>query len=121
MKIDGITITNVSETDGLPFKNKLPAEIRDRLKTENQWLEAGFVLKPDAAGYEMHPAVTYSKPRMYYLDTDVVKVSGETAPDNCMGCMNRAGRFCPVAGDYVSSKNRCSEWAPIRAPRNEKA
>mgnify|MGYP003291098709 CR=1 FL=1 len=71
MKIDNVIIVCSSEWDGLPIKSKLPEELKTRLKTENQWLEEGFVIKPDATFYEMHPSALSKKTVFYFLDKDV--------------------------------------------------
>lgn len=55
MKIEGFEVTYLSSYDGLPVKNHLPVELRERFKTENQWLESGYVLVAGAVGLEMHP------------------------------------------------------------------
>lgn len=112
MKIDGIEVVYLSDWDGLPVKNHLPEELRERMKTENQWLEAGFLLKCGATKYEMHPSVLSKRLCTYYLDSDVKKLDAASAPRNCMTCSIRNGRYCIVAGDYVSAKNCCSEWDP---------
>ena len=44
MRIEGFDVTYLSSYDGLPVKNHLPVELRERFKTENQWLESGYVL-----------------------------------------------------------------------------
>ena len=41
MRIEGFDVTYLSSYDGLPVKNHLPVELRERFKTENQWLGAG--------------------------------------------------------------------------------
>jgi len=110
MKIAGFEVTYLSSWDGLPVKNHLPPELCARMKTENQWLEAGYILKKDATKYEMHPSALAKRLFTYYLDIDTEKVMRSNAPKNCMTCSIRRGRFCDVAGDYVSSKNGCSEW-----------
>ena len=110
MKIDNIEVFRFSEWDGLPIKNHLPDELKERMKTENQWLEYGYVIKVDAPAYEMHPSVMAKKTFVYYLDKDVEAITGENTPKNCLTCSMREGRFCAIAGDYVSSKNCCSEW-----------
>lgn len=110
MKIDGIEITYFSDWDGLPVKNHLPAELRERLKTKNQWLEVGFVVKENAVKYEMHPSSLAKKLFIYYLDSDTERLSAEVPPKNCMTCGRRNGRFCNVAGGFISSQDCCSEW-----------
>ena len=83
------------------------------MKTEKQWLLEGLIPKAGAEGHEMHAAVMYKQVCRYYLDTEVEPINPENAPKNCMGCAIREGKRCVVAGDYVSSKNCCSEWIPI--------
>lgn len=112
MKIDGVEIYRFSDWDGLPIKNHLPAELKERLKTQNQWLEDGYVLKKGAKKYEMHPSVMAKRTSIYYLDSDVEEARGSNAPKNCLTCTIRRGRFCMIAGDYVGAKNCCSEWTP---------
>lgn len=36
MRIEGFDVTYLSSYDGLPVKNHLPVELRERFKTENQ-------------------------------------------------------------------------------------
>lgn len=112
MQIDGVTVTYLSEWDGLPVKNHLPAELQDRLKTENQWLEAGYVLKAGARKYELHPSALAKRLCAYYLDVDVEPVAPASDPQSCMTCQRRAGRHCVVAGGFVGANQRCSEWTP---------
>jgi len=114
MQIDGVDLTCLSARDGKPIKNKLPAQLKERMRTENQWLEAGFLLKPNATGYEMYSNSMGKKLFTYYIDDDVEAITENNAPENCMTCKRRIGRFCIVAGDYVSAKNRCSEYACIK-------
>lgn len=113
MQIDGVVVTYFSDWDGLPVKNHLPAELKERMKTENQWLEAGYLLKAGATKYEMHPSVLSKRLCTYYLDLDVEMVTGANAPRSCLTCQLREGRYCVVAGDFVGAKNCCSEWEPI--------
>jgi len=114
MLIDGVKVKYVSNWDGKPIKNKLPTELRERMRTKNQWLEAGFLLKPNATGHEMHSNSMGKKLFTYYIDSDVESITADNAPENCITCKMRTGRFCIVAGDYVSANNRCSEYAYIR-------
>lgn len=51
MRIEGFDVTYLSSYDGLPVKNHLPVELRERFKTENQWLESGYVLVVGAGGW----------------------------------------------------------------------
>ena len=44
MRIEGFDVTYLSSYDGLPVKNHLPVELRERFKTEpmvGKWLCAG--------------------------------------------------------------------------------
>ena len=61
----------LSSYDGLPVKNHLPVELKERFKTENQWLESGYVLVAGAVGLEMHPTAVSRTLCTYYLDTQV--------------------------------------------------
>lgn len=110
MTIDGIKVNCFADVDGIPIKNHLPLELRERLKTENQWLEDGYIVKATAVPYDMHPSVLSKRTFTYYLDEDVEVIAPENAPRNCLTCSIQKGRFCAVAGDYVSSKHCCSEW-----------
>lgn len=110
MTIDGVEVIRFADCDGMPIKNHLPIEIRDRMKTELQWLEEGFLVKPDATRYEMHASCMSKKTFIYYLDKDVEQITSENTPECCATCAIREGKYCAVAGDYVSSKYRCSEW-----------
>ena len=107
---DIVSTVALSKWDGKPIKNRLPAEVMARMKTEAQWLEAGFRLKPNAVGYEMHASVMGKKLFTYYVDTDVEPIVESNVPQNCMTCKMQARRYCIIAGDYVSEKNSCSEW-----------
>ena len=66
MNIKGIKVTRFSEYDGLLIKNKLPEELRERLKTRKQWMQEGCLVKEDAEGYEMHARVPAKKTFMYF-------------------------------------------------------
>lgn len=112
MVIDGVEVKRFAECDGLPIKNHLPIEIRERMQTEIQWLEGGYVIKPDATRYEMHASCMSKKTFTYYLDKDVEQITPENAPEYCSTCSIRRGKFCDFAGDYVSAKGHCSEWMP---------
>ena len=68
MRIEGFDVTYLSSYDGLPVKNHLPVELRERFKTENQWLESGYVLVVGAVGLEMHPTAVSRTLCTYYLD-----------------------------------------------------
>jgi len=108
MKIDGIEITCLSEYDGKPVKNHLPAELRDRLMTKNQWLEQGCTPKENEQGYEMHSNMMGKRLFVYYLDSQVEKI--ESDEEMCANCSLRTNRFCIVMGDYVKMDGHCSEW-----------
>lgn len=111
MTIDGFEITRFSEYDELPIKNHLPPELRDRMKTERQWLDAGFLLKPEATKYEMHPAVLSKRTFIYYLDSDVEEMTMDNAPDHkCITCSYRPKKFCLLQEAYVSPLGSCHEW-----------
>lgn len=113
MKIDNNIITCFSEWDGLPIKNKLPEELKCRLKTEIQWIEEGFVVKSTSMVYEMHPSVMAKRTFKYYLDKDVEPITADNNFKSCLTCGIRSGRFCEVAGDWVGLKNCCSEWTSL--------
>ena len=110
LQIEGYDITRLSDYDGLPIKNKLPIELREKFKTKNQWLEEGMQVKEDAKFYEMHPNAMNKKLCEYFLDTEVKPLDGNL--EICANCRFRRldeGR-CPVAGDFVSLRGHCSEW-----------
>ena len=71
MRIEGFDVTYLSSYDGLPVKNHLPVELRERFKKENQWLESGYVLVVGVVGLEMHPTAVSRTLCTYYLDTQV--------------------------------------------------
>lgn len=73
MKIEGYEVFYFSAYDGLPVKNHLPEEIKDRFRTENQWLESGYRLVAGAVGREMHPSTMSKRLYTYYLDDQVIK------------------------------------------------
>lgn len=96
---------------GLPYKNKLPKELRDRLFTRKQWLEKGYVLKEEAKGYLMHSQKNYKNRVVYYLDYDVIPIYTDNIPKNCLTCSYRESRgYCVIAGNFVGEINSCSEW-----------
>lgn len=96
---------------GLPYKNKLPKEVRDRLFTRKQWLEKGYVLKEEAKGYPMHSQKNYKNRVVYYLDYDVIPIHMDNTPQNCLTCLYRESRgYCVVAGNFVGEINSCLEW-----------
>lgn len=111
MNIEGFEVTYLSSYDGLPVKNHLPAEIKDRFKTENQWLENGYQLVAGVVGIEMHPSAMSKRLYTYYIDSQVLHYS-EFDKDSqiCATCRMRENRYCPFAGEYVSMKHSCSEW-----------
>jgi len=112
MKIKGIKVERFSDYDGLPIKNKLPGELKEKLKTRKQWLEEGYLVKPEAKGYEMHARVPAKITFVYYLDDAVEKITEENMPQNCSTCKLRRRRYCIVMADFVSAEGRCSEWDP---------
>lgn len=111
MKIEGYEITYLSSYDGLPVKNHLPVALRERFKTENQWLESGYMLVAGVVGIEMHPNAMNKKLCTYYLDSQVIE---RTVYDKdsqiCATCGWRQNRYCPFAGGFVGMKHSCSEW-----------
>ncbi len=103
-----------SDYDGKPIKNKLPNELKEYFKTENQWLDIGMSIKENAIYVDMHPNSMNKKLCKYYYHTDVEPISADV--EVCATCSLRQleeGR-CPVAGGFVSPKHRCSEWAPVK-------
>lgn len=115
MKIDGIELPEhcLSEWDKLPVKNHLPEELKNRFKTENQWLEAGFELNENATSIAMHPSWLNKKLCMYYSEKDVKKLN--VTSEICVNCIffkteRRAAGNCIVAGCFVSPSHHCSEW-----------
>lgn len=111
MKIEGFEITYLSSYDGLPVKNHLPAELKERFRTENQWLEDGYVLMSGVEGMEMHPNAMSRQLYTYYLDSQVMKREEyDRESEICATCKWREDRYCPFAGGYVSMKHSCSEW-----------
>lgn len=108
--IDGVGIKDLSEWDRKPVKNKLPMELKERMKTEKQWLEMGYLIKKNAKGYEMHPNMMSKKLFLYYLDSQVEKMTNLNAQKNCGTCSYRENRYCFIAGDFVGVSNCCSEW-----------
>lgn len=112
MTIDGIEITRFSEVTGQPIKNHLPLKLRDKVKTENQWLEEGYCLKSGATPYIMHPSVGAKRTFVYYLYTDVEQITSQNSPKCCMTCGYCSNRWCVVNEQHISPKGCCSEWAP---------
>lgn len=98
----------LSEYDGKPIKTRLPEELKERLKTKNQWLESGFTVIPGATPYELHPALLNKKLCTYYFDTEVQKLPAST--NCCSNCRTYNHRYCVIAGEYVSPTHYCSEY-----------
>lgn len=107
MKIENVEITCLSEWDNQPIKNKLPEELKEKLRTENQWLERKRRIKEGAVGYDMHPNAMNKKLCTYYLESQTEKLTDEEC---CATCTIKIGRYCPVMGAHVSMTHRCSEW-----------
>lgn len=105
--IDGIEITCFSEYDCKPIKNKLPAALKNRLFTANQWLERRCRVNDGVVGYDMHPNAMNKKLCTYYLDTQVEELTDEVC---CATCSIRKGSFCVVSGGHISMTHLCSEW-----------
>ena len=74
MCIEGFEILFTDNIDGLPFKSLLPPKLNARLKTEKQWRELGFALKPGATGFKMHISMSRLKVIKYFLDNEVERV-----------------------------------------------
>lgn len=53
----------------------------------------------------------------YYLDNQVTKITSDNAPKNFVTCNYRKGKYYFIAGEYVSSKNCCSEYVINMASR----
>ena len=68
MDIIDLLNASCSDYDGKPIKNKLPEEIKNRFKTEKQWLDEGKQIKESARFVEMHPNAMYKRLCKYYLD-----------------------------------------------------
>lgn len=85
-------------------------------RTENQWVEAGYRVKPGAEGVEMYAtrmaAMRDGPVFRYYLPDQVEKRPKTEEGKVCRNCGVRSGRYCPVAGDYIRADHRCSEWVP---------
>ena len=107
MKIENIEIICLSEWDNQPIKNKLPKELKERLRTENQWLERRRRVKEGAVGYNMHSNSMNKKLCTYYLESQTEKMTGEVC---CATCAIKTGRYCPVMSTHVSMTHKCSEW-----------
>ena len=61
----------LSKFDGLPIKNKLPKDLKSRLKTMYGWAELGKSPKDNAPYYRFHSWKDDDALHYYYLDTDV--------------------------------------------------
>lgn len=106
--IDGIEVTRLSDWDNQPIKNKLPAELKERMFTENQWLERKRKVKEGATGYDMHPNAMHKKLCTYYLREDT-----EPIPDDeecCATCTIRINRYCPIKEEHMSMTTKCENW-----------
>lgn len=110
--MDVIDLLNVrcSDYDGKPIKNKLPDELKERFKTEKQWIDEGKRVTSNARFVEMHPNAMNKKLCKYYLDEEVEDLPYDVKI--CATCSLRhaeEGR-CPVAGTFVSGDGHCNEW-----------
>lgn len=92
-------------------------------RTENQWVEAGYRLKPGAQGRKMYAtrmaAMHEGRVYTYYLPEQVEKRVRNEDTKICRNCGVREGRYCCVAGDYVKADHRCSEWMPKGGTGND--
>jgi len=111
MKSKGFEVTRFSEWDGLPIKNKLPEELKIRLKTKKQWLDEGYLVNPDATAYEMHHQVLAKMTYIYYHEDDVTKITPEDNIQTCATCRYRQKQYCIVMAAFTGAEERCSEWS----------
>lgn len=104
-----------SDYDGLPVKNKLLKELKDRLLTEKQWLELGKQLIKNAEYVEMHPNAMNKKLCKYYSDSQVIELQKEEKM--CVTCIKRKmvekRCFCTLFSSFVNGYGRCEDWSPI--------
>jgi len=117
-EIDGVKIDRFSEYDGFPIKNKLPLEVRERLKTRKQWedYDCSVRIKPDATPYWMHPSVPDKKLVDYYLDSDVeYYYTHQEYP--CLACIfypentdKYNAVFCKKLEIWVRRRDTCDYW-----------
>lgn len=96
-----------SKYDGRLVRSKLSGDLIEEYKTENQWLEEKRRVRDGAVPVEMHPTMMNKKLYEYYTFDQ----TEEEHRRICATCGIRINRYCPVAGQYVSMKNKCSEWS----------
>ena len=112
-EIGGVKIDVFSDYDGLPVKSQLPEELKERLKTEKQWLWEGYVVKPEEKerGYSIHPTMLNKKLCIYYFEDQVSNIQEGANIKNCSTCnWPSKNHYCICAGGRVSPDGRCSEW-----------
>lgn len=100
--------TSSNQVSDLGFKYR-SKQVED-YRTRRQWEEIGYIVKEGEKGHEMHASMMSNKTFVYYLPEEVEPMTGKE--ECCATCDIREGRFCVVAGDYVSSSHHCSEWSP---------
>lgn len=74
MIVDGNILNDtsyLSKVDGIPIKNKLPEDIRGRLKIKSDWIKSGRIPKVGAKPFRLHSYNEYQDFGLYYLDKDV--------------------------------------------------
>ena len=96
--------SSILSPQGFKYRSK---QIED-YRTRRQWEDAGYKVRDGEVGYEMHASMMSGKTFLYYLPEQVERMND--TEEICATCGIRQGRFCEVAGDYVSSSHRCSEW-----------
>lgn len=109
MTIDGYLVTVFSE-DGFPIKNALPEALQERLKTENQWIYDGYIIKNNANKYKMYAGGIVSSNHLYdyYLDDDVQEFTKFSMPKFCLTCNYQGDANCRIRQNC--SKRYCNRY-----------
>lgn len=75
----GFEKVEASPDDLIPYKNRLPRELRESLLTETQWRERGREVAQGAQAYALHPCMDAHRTCDYYLERDTRRTGEEGA------------------------------------------
>ena len=93
----------------IQYKYRLPSELKERYKTEGEWIMEGKIVKATAEGRVMLETSSSKNPVKFYLDTEVQPIYSNTQV--CASCIIRkTNNFCPYKSCFVRFSNTCSHW-----------
>lgn len=75
----GFEKVEASHDDLVPYKNRLPRELRESLLTEAQWRDRGREVLDEAQAYAQHPCMDAHRTCDYYLERDTRRTGEEGA------------------------------------------